>query len=637
MKQVVVGTAGHIDHGKTQLVKALTGIDTDRLREEKERGITIDLGFAHLKLSSDVRVSIVDVPGHERFVRNMVAGASGIDLVLMVIAADEGVMPQTREHLAICQFLGVERGLVALTKVDLVDSDWLEMVRHDVREFLRGTFLEGAPVVATSAVTGEGLEELRDELLRLCLDVPEKGVGASFRMPIDRAFTIKGFGTVVTGTVYSGKVRVGDTLELLPRGLSLRVRGLQVHGEDVEEVGPGSRAAVNLAGVGKEELRRGDVLVSPGTFALSLFVDVSFSLMSQASPLKNWARVRFHWGTAETMGRVKLLDREVLNPGERTLVRIHLEEPVVTAPGDPFVVRSFSPVVTIGGGRILDSNPSSRSIKRRELHGRLSALVGMPDWKRLEFFLLWSEEEGLSPQEAFLKTSRSASVEEVFREVLLRGRGLTLGGRYFYREAVVSLKRRLERTVLTFFDENPLRVFVSREEIQARMGKMDERVFDALLEEVAGDGKILLSSEGISLKASGPSLTSEEERWLEFIKDQFEKAKWSPPSEAQVFERGGIPPNKGRALVKLLLERGDLVRISREILLDRHWAQEMVARVQRHLVQKGELTVGEFKDLLGVSRKYAVPYLEFLDSKGVTRRVGSVRKAKGRGGSGFKD
>ena len=285
MKRVVVGTAGHIDHGKTQLVKALTGIDTDRLREEKERGITIDLGFAHLDLAPHVRVSMVDVPGHERFVKNMVAGASGIDLVLMVVAADEGVMPQTKEHLAICQFLGVQKGLVAITKADLVDVDWLEMVTGDVKEFLRGSFLEGAPVVVTSAVTGQGLEDLKGELLRLCLQVPQKGTGVSFRTPVDRVFTIKGFGTVVTGTVHSGQVKLGDSLEVLPRGLSVRVRGLQVHGNEVEEVGPGDRAAINLAGVGKEELERGDVLVSPGTFAPSPFVDVSMSLMGDARPL----------------------------------------------------------------------------------------------------------------------------------------------------------------------------------------------------------------------------------------------------------------------------------------------------------------------------------------------------------------
>ena len=630
MKRVVIGTAGHIDHGKTQLVKALTGIDTDRLREEKERGITIDLGFAHLDLSPDLRVSIVDVPGHERFVKNMVAGASGIDLVLMVIAADEGVMPQTREHLAICRFLGVERGLVALTKVDLVDGDWLEMVTSDVREFLKGSFLEGAPIVATSAVTGQGLEELARELEALCHGVPERSPGITFRMPVDRVFTIRGFGTVVTGTVHSGRAGVGDTLEVLPRGLSVRVRGLQVHGRDVEEVGPGDRAAMNLAGVGKEELERGDVLVSPGAFVPSEFVDASLSLLPRARPLKNWARVRFHWGTAETMGRVKLLDREVLNPGEETLVRIHLEEPVVVAPGDPLVVRSFSPVETIGGGRILDSNPSSRSVRRGQLHHQLAALRGMPDWKRLEFFLLWAGDRGLTPREAFLKTGRGVPVEEVFREVLLKGKALPLGGRYFHREAVVSLKRRLERTVLAYFQENPLRLHVSREEIQARMGEMDQKVFDALVEEVAGDGKISLSSEGISLKASGPSLSPREEEWLKFILQEFDRGGWTPPSEEEVFKRGAIPPQKGRALVKLLLERGDLVRVSREILLERRWAMEMVMKVQHALAQKGEITVGEFKDLLGISRKYAVPYLEFLDSKGITRRVGNVRKARGR-------
>ncbi len=628
MRHVVVGTAGHIDHGKTQLVKALTGIDTDRLREEKERGITIDLGFAHMELSPQMQIGIVDVPGHERFVRNMVAGASGIDLVMLVIAADEGVMPQTREHLAICQFLGVERGLVVLTKSDLVDEDWLEMVSHDVEAFLEGTFLEDAPVVATSAVTGEGMEELGDRLLDLCLQVPPRGKGISFRIPIDRAFLIKGFGLVVTGTVCSGCVRVGDTLGILPQGMDVRVRGLQIHGRHVEEVGPGCRAAINLAGVDKGDLERGSVLVTPGHFLPTSFLDITLRLLPRTRPLKNWTRVRFHWGTGETMGRVRLLDRDLLRPGDEAGVRVHLEEPVVTAAGDAFVVRSFSPVMTVGGGRILDSNPSTQAIKRRILAERLQGLVGRPDDERVPLFLLWAGDRGMNFQEILLKTLHQRDVEGILEDLEKEGRVLALEGRYFHREALEGLKSKVLDSLRDFFQGKTLRSFVSREELAHRVWKGDEKVFAALLEEMAREGRVVLGSEGVSLPQAGPRLSPQEGKWLSFIQGVFRERGFTPPFLKEVFERGDIPPEKGWDLAKVLLEKGELVKVSREIFLDSFWLRKMVDRLEGFFSDKEELSVGEFKDLLGISRKYAVPYLEFLDAQGYTRRVGSVRKAK---------
>ena len=628
MRHVVVGTAGHIDHGKTQLVKALTGIDTDRLRDEKERGITIDLGFAHMELSPQLQISIVDVPGHERFVRNMVAGASGIDLVMLVVAADEGVMPQTREHLAICQFLGVKRGLVVLTKSDLVDEDWLEMVKHDVEAFLKGTFLEGAPVVATSSVTGEGLEELKAKLLDLCLQVPPRKEGVSFRMPIDRAFLIKGFGLVVTGTVCSGYARVGDTLRILPQGMDVRVRGFQIHGRHVEEVGPGCRAAINLVGVDKGDLERGNVLVTPGHFLPTSFLDATLRLLPMTRPLKNWTRVRFYWGTRETMGRVRLLDRDLLRPGDEAVVRIHLEEPAVTAAGDAFVVRSFSPVMTIGGGRILDSNPSTQAVKRKVLAERLQSLVGKSDEERVSLFLLWAGDRSMSLQEILLKTSHQRDVKEILRDLEKEGQVSALEGRYFHKEALEDLKSKVLDALKGFFQENTLRSFVSREELAHRVWRGNEKVFAALLEEMAREGKVLLGPEGVSLPQAGPRLSPQEGKWLFFIRRVYRESGFTPPSLKEVFEKGGIPPEKGWDLMRLLLEKGELVRVSREIFLDSFWLRKMVDRLEGFFSDKEELSVGEFKDLLGISRKYAVPYLEFLDAQGYTRRVGSVRKAK---------
>ena len=361
MKQVILGTAGHIDHGKTSLIKALTGIDTDRLKEEKLRGITIELGFAHMDMPGGERLGIVDVPGHEKFVKHMVAGATGIDLVALVIAADEGIMPQTREHMEICELLRVKKGLVVLTKTDLVDDpDWLEMVREDIVEFLKGTFLEGCEIIAVSAVTGEGLAELKKSLARLFAEVEPKSSEGPFRLPVDRVFTMRGFGTVITGTSISGRLQIGDPVVIYPNGLKSKVRGIQVHGNDVQEVLPGQRTAVNLQGMERALIQRGDVLASAGALGPSHMIDIQLDLLQSAPrPLKHRAKIRFHTGTAEHLATIILLDREELKPGEKTFAQVRLDQPTAVLRGDRFVLRSYSPVQTIGGGR----SPSPASPK----------------------------------------------------------------------------------------------------------------------------------------------------------------------------------------------------------------------------------------------------------------------------------
>src|ERR671923_1201815 len=381
MKQVVMGTAGHIDHGKTQLIKTLTGIDTDRLKEEKERGITIDLGFAHLTCEDGTEVGVIDVPGHERFVRNMLAGVGGIDLVMLVIAADEGVMPQTREHLAICQLLRVKGGLVALTKADLVDEDWLELVTEDTREFLKGTFLEGKPIVPVSAKTAQGIDELKRALQELVVRVPPKQSEGKFRLPVDRVFTIRGFGTVVTGTLFSGMIRVEDRVQIYPKGIEAKVRGLQVHNAGVPEAVAGQRTAVNLQGIEKVELERGDVLGRPGEFLPTFMLDAVLQHLADAPrPLRHRARVRLHVGTSEIMGRVILLDRDELAPGEETYVQFRLEAPAIALPRDRFVIRSYSPVQTIGGGMLLDVQPAKHRRGDAGLAGHFRLLAeGSPE------------------------------------------------------------------------------------------------------------------------------------------------------------------------------------------------------------------------------------------------------------------
>ncbi|MBI4391738.1 MAG: selenocysteine-specific translation elongation factor, partial [candidate division NC10 bacterium] len=368
MKHIIVGTAGHIDHGKTSLVKALTGIDTDRLKEEKERGISIELGFAHLTLPDGLRLGIVDVPGHERFVKTMLAGVGGIDLVILVIAADEGIMPQTREHLHICRLLQIPRGLVALTKRDLVDADWLELVAEEVRTFLKGTFLEGAPVLPVSATTGEGLDALKAALAALAAEAEPKRVEGIFRLPIDRVFTMKGFGTVITGTLLAGSLKVGDEVVVLPEGLRSRVRRLQVHGETVEQAFAGQRTAVNLPGIEVSAIARGSLLCLPGTLRPSTAMDATLTLLEDAPrPLKNRGRIRFHLGTSELLARAVLLDREELPPGQSAYVHLRLESPGAALPQDRFVIRSYRPAVTVGGGMILDPAPPQRRRKRQEI------------------------------------------------------------------------------------------------------------------------------------------------------------------------------------------------------------------------------------------------------------------------------
>ena len=462
MKQVVMGTAGHIDHGKTQLIKTLTGIDTDRLKEEKERGITIDLGFAHLTCEDGTEVGVIDVPGHERFVRNMLAGVGGIDLVMLVIAADEGVMPQTREHLAICQLLRVKEGLVALTKTDLVDEDWLELVSEDTREFLKGTFLEDKPIVPVSAKSGQGIAELRRVLQALVARVPPKQLEGKFRLPVDRVFTIRGFGTVVTGTLFSGTIRVEERIEIYPKGIGAKVRGLQVHNASVPEAVAGQRTAINLQGIDKMELERGNVLGRPGEFAPTFMLDAVLQHLADAPrPLRHRARVRLHVGTSEIMGRVILLDRDDLAPGEEAYVQLRLEEPAIVLPRDRFVIRSYSPVQTIGGGMVIDVQPAKH---RRGEAGLADHFQLLADGSPEEIFahhLKQATHQGLRLAEFLPRVELSeARLRQVATTLQRAGRVRAVNtdmGWYLHADALDTLTRELRRYLETYHRQNPLK------------------------------------------------------------------------------------------------------------------------------------------------------------------------------------
>ena len=499
MRHVVAGTAGHIDHGKSSLVLALTGIDPDRLKEEKERGITIDIGFAHLDLGEGVTLGIVDVPGHERFVKNMLAGVGGIDLVMLIIAADEGVMPQTREHLAICQLLRVPSGLVVLTKADLAEPEWLELVQEDVRGFLRGTFLDGAPILPVSAKTGAGLPALREALARLARAVPPRGTDATFRLPIDRVFTIRGFGTVVTGTVAAGQVALDERVEVYPHGLQAKVRGIQTHGQPVTAAVAGQRAAVNLQGVERAAIERGDVLSVPGLLQPTYMLDATCALLEDApAPLRTRQRVRFHIGTSEVMARVHPVVGTPIEPGQSGYVQLRLEAPVVALPRDRYVIRSYSPMVTIGGGELLDVAPP-KARRSPTLTGRLRTLETSPPAAVLEAHIQRVGGGGVRTAELRARTPFGPeALRDHLRDLVARERVFVVDREwYVHADTAERLRRDAEGALAAFHAREPLKPGMSKEELRTRLGSLEERVFLALLDRFAAAGVLVVDKDKV--------------------------------------------------------------------------------------------------------------------------------------------
>jgi len=624
---VVVGTAGHIDHGKTSLVKALTGTDTDRLPEEKARGITIDLGFAFLE-EPGLTIEIVDVPGHERFVKNMLAGVGGIDLAMLVIAADEGVMPQTREHLAICSLLRIKAGLIALTKADLVEPDWLELVREDVSGAVRGTFLEGAPILAVSAKTGQGLDELRAALRTLAAAVPPRGTDELPRLPIDRVFTVKGFGTVVTGTLTAGTLTADERVEVYPNRAEAKIRGLQAHGRPVTAARAGQRTAINLQGLERTALTRGDVVGLPGTLVPSTLVDGTLELLPDAPrPVRTRTRVRFHVGTSEIMARALLLDRTELAPGETAFARFRLEAPLVARPGDRFVVRSYSPIVTIGGGTLLDVDPPRFKRKGPALVDHLSLLkTGSPD-AVLEEHVRHAGAGGVR------LTTLAGRVP--FGPERLRGllEGLKTNGRViaFDRDSVIHADSfaRLRGLVLdeltAFHRANPLKPGMSREELRGRAGSADERLFAFLLSALDTEGVVKIDRDKARLASHEVRLSAEQQRIVDLLESVFDRAEATPPNPEEALGRAGITGDEEHELFQLLVQSGKLVRVKDTLFFHAKALDAIQGKLVAFLRERKEIGPSDIKDLLGISRKYAIPLLEFFDQRRVTARVGERR------------
>jgi selenocysteine-specific elongation factor len=629
MKSVIVGTAGHIDHGKSTLVEALTGTHPDRLAEEKRRGITIDLGFAFLEETS-VRFGFVDVPGHERFISNMLAGAAGIDVLLLVIAADESIKPQTREHFDICRLLGVKRGVVALTKSDMVDTETMELVRMEAEEFLRGSFLENAPLVPVSAKTGVGLADLRKALSDAAASASAKDAARYFRLPIDRAFAMKGFGSVVTGTLISGSVGAGDEVELFPRGERLRVRGVQSGGKSVERVTPGQRTAVNLAGIEHTALRRGMVLAAPGKFCKTRRIDVRLELLPSARKLKQGSRVHFHAGTAETIAEMFFHGEKELPPGGSALANLKLQDEVLVLPGDRFIVRQFSPVVTIGGGAVLD--PLARRPMLRDT-GRAAFLETLERGNHEEILAAMTERAllGLGHDETVARTAwTDHEIRDTAKKLFDTGHAKTVSTEPLLlvsEKAFAEVRRKILEKVEQFQKDNPLLPGILREDLRSSLGRrVRTETFRAALDELAAQKKLDTSGELVKKAGSGIALLPEEAKAKEQIEAAFTSAALAVPSVKEVLAKLTVEAKRAEKLLQILLREKNLVRVSAELVFHRQALAQLKEQLAAYKKAKGDrISVPAFKELTGITRKYAIPLLEYLDRERVTRRAGEER------------
>lgn len=629
MKSIIVGTAGHIDHGKTALVKALTGIDADRLEEEKRRGITIDLGFAHLDVPTPngeaLRLGFVDVPGHERFVRNMLAGVGGIDLVLLVIAADEGIKPQTREHFDILRLLGVQRGITVLTKSDAVDAETLEVVRLEVQEFLRGTFLDQpSPIVAVSALTGAGLDELKGAIIFAATEVRPRDSLAIARLPIDRVFTMKGFGTVVTGTLVAGTIRREDELEVFPVGRRVRVRGVQVHGQASESAIAGQRTALNLAGASTEELYRGMTLASPATFETTRRADVSLRLLSSVEhPLKDRARVHFHSYTMETVAEVLLYGTKKITAGEQVFARLKLPEPALLLPGDGFILRQFSPVVTIGGGTVLDAAPIPRMPGQTDF---LKVLAGGNVETILRARIARRHEGGISMSRLIAETGwTKSSIEAQLARAINENQVVRIGEQLLDLSDLEILKLDIVAAVGDFHKRNPLVNGINKEELRERP-KASAEVFDAALGMLVREKKIEVVGDVVRLPGRGVVMKEEEAESKDEIERAFASAGLKVPALREVMAALKIDKTRAQKIVTLLLRDKVLIKVSDDLVFHRSALTQLRGQISALKTKSTTIDVAKFKELTGVSRKYAIPLLEYLDRERVTRRAGDARE-----------
>lgn len=632
MKHIIIGTAGHIDHGKTTLIKALTGKETDTLREEKERGISINLGFTFFDLPSGKRAGIIDVPGHEKFIKNMLAGVSGIDMVLLVIAADEGIMPQTREHFEILQLLNIKKGIVVLTKIDMVDDDWLSMIKEDVSEEFKGTFLENAPLIPVSSKTGAGIKDLIWEIDKAAEQVEAKDTEGHFRLPVDRSFSISGFGTVVTGTVISGKVQEGDTVEIYPSKTVTKVRGIQVHDKSVKFAEAGQRTALNLANIKSSQVKRGDVISVEKLMEPSMMLDCKiYYLKSASKPLENRQRVRLYHGTSEILCRVILLDKETINPGESGFVQLRLEKPLTSQRNDRFVIRSYSPMHTIGGGIIIE--PVAK--KAKQFDKKYLEDLMIKESGKIEDILESTVEKlsGLYPERLDILKALGKNVESIdekLNELVNKGKIIALSNSdkavYMHRK-FLNLKIQQVKSVLEkFHSENELLPGISKEEIKTKVfGKnLRQKVYDELLEILKKHEIIDIHNNYICLFNFRIIYSKEQQKIKEYILNSYSSAKYTPPKYEEL-DNGKNDKKTFKKVFDSLLLSGELVKISEECILEKNCYEEAKKVIYDYIKSNGSITAAQWRDLLNTSRKYAVALLENFDSIKLTKRIDDKR------------
>ena len=626
MKKVVIGTAGHIDHGKTALIKALTGIDCDRLKEEKERGITIELGFAFYRFGEDILVGIVDVPGHERFVRHMVAGAWGIDMVLFVVAGDESVMPQTREHLDICELLGVKRGIIAITKKDLVDDDMVELVTEEVRELAKGRFLEGAPIIPVSAATGENIDLLREQIRRNATEIAERSNEGIFRLPVDRVFTIKGFGTIVTGTCISGNVRVGEEAEVYPAGKRARIRTVQAYHEDVKEAGAGQRVALNLQGIEKQDIERGAIIGRPETLLLAGRIDASLRYLKLPfKPIKNNSILRFHIATEQVEARLILLDRDELEPGDEAFVQFVFFEPIVVLPGDRYILRGSYAIQTLGGGTVLDIAPGRRKRLSGGLDGVYDLLRNGSLRQRAEYHIGKGGYKGVSRDRLAMLLGVGRDVVDGIATDPASSRWVkTVGKSLVSAERFLAYKKLLTALLDDFHAKNPLKIGISREELRTRLPETEPHVFQAALEGLVGEGVAEIEKDRVKRRSAGQK--PDQSRLEGQILGILDKSGLTPPAASEIAEELRVKEEHVRDLFGKLVYEGKVVKVKGgDMHFSRISIEELKKTVREHLSLKKEMSPTDLKAVLGLSRKYMIPLLEYLDEIKLTIRVGDKR------------
>ncbi len=631
MKHFVLGTAGHVDHGKTALIKALTGVDTDRLKEEKQRGITIELGFASLTLPSGQTLGIVDVPGHEKFIKHMVSGAAGIDVVLLVIAADEGIMPQTKEHLHICSLLGISQGIIALTKTDLVDQDWLVLVQSEINDFFKGTFLESAPVIPVSAVKREGLSELIQALDTTIGKIAEKTDDGIFRLPVDRVFTMKGFGTIVTGTLVSDHIKTGEEVQILPENISARIRGIQVHNQPVEEAWTGQRTAINLQGIEKTLVERGNVLVRPRsvrpTRRLDVFVEY---LPSNTKNLKNRSLVRLHTGTSEIISRIILLEKDELAPGQKGFAQLVLSEKDVVVAGDHFVLRSYSPVTTIGGGQVIDPLPKKHKRLNRKIIDDLNLLQKGTLSEKISVMLERNGFTGINLQNMAFRLGMKAkkikdTLDTLFSDrtaFLLDSDDTTVISARFFNQ----LEEIIVGHITDYHKKNPLKEGVSKEELKVSVGNdVAPKLFNMVLNSLNKKGVVVSDKETVRSTKHQVELAGDLDSLRREIAGIYRESGLTPPFLTDVINKFGDRKNKARSIISLMLKEGELIKINEELCFSGECLNELRNSYKAMLIKEGKATPASFKDLTGLSRKYIIPLMEYFDMDKLTVRVGDHR------------